>query len=342
MTSVTQRNPRTLFSAIAGRSDDDTALPPPVSSASPPPGDASPRALGQKNFGRTSRRWWVVKTSFALMAPARVVVNFLESVTMRNALGLMLASVVSAVVIAAVWFWTSSPRADAASSPNRQCPEGRAASRRRRQAKPRRARTSRSPRRFPRRFPPSLPRPCSKDHLRQSGCARRQPRRRRRHHGRTGLRLPAIQAARLSHRQGSGADLRRRSVADHPLGAEVAGRGMHQGNVLPGRQALHLSSGNSQAGRRRRPHRRLPHLVACASRQQEADRAAGQGRDRKGFQRDQDGARRSARAVLPLSGTAAYAGFGGLSRHAQHRDVLLRRRLLRLQGQGRRRRSSTP
>lgn len=33
---------------------------------------------------------------------------------MRNALGLMLASVVSALVIAAVWFWTSSPRADAA------------------------------------------------------------------------------------------------------------------------------------------------------------------------------------------------------------------------------------
>ena len=33
---------------------------------------------------------------------------------MRNAFGLMLASVVSAVVIAAVWFWTSSPRADGA------------------------------------------------------------------------------------------------------------------------------------------------------------------------------------------------------------------------------------
>jgi len=31
---------------------------------------------------------------------------------MRNALGLMLASVVSAVVIAGVWFWTSSPKAD--------------------------------------------------------------------------------------------------------------------------------------------------------------------------------------------------------------------------------------
>ena len=35
-------------------------------------------------------------------------------------------------------------------------------------------------------------------------------------------------------------------------------------------------------------------------------------------------------------GTAAYPGFGGLSRHAQHRDVLHRRRLLRLQVQGRR------
>jgi peptidoglycan/xylan/chitin deacetylase (PgdA/CDA1 family) len=33
---------------------------------------------------------------------------------MRNALGLMLASVIAAVVIAGVWFWTSSPRADAA------------------------------------------------------------------------------------------------------------------------------------------------------------------------------------------------------------------------------------
>jgi len=33
---------------------------------------------------------------------------------MRNALGLMLASIVTAVVITGVWFWTSSPRADAA------------------------------------------------------------------------------------------------------------------------------------------------------------------------------------------------------------------------------------
>ena len=33
---------------------------------------------------------------------------------MRNALGLMLASVGAAVVIAAVWFWTSSPRVELA------------------------------------------------------------------------------------------------------------------------------------------------------------------------------------------------------------------------------------
>src|SRR5438874_9729857 len=33
---------------------------------------------------------------------------------MRNALGLMLASVVTAVLITGVWFWTSAPRADAA------------------------------------------------------------------------------------------------------------------------------------------------------------------------------------------------------------------------------------
>ena len=33
---------------------------------------------------------------------------------MRNALGLMVASVVAAVVIAGVWFWTSSPRAEVA------------------------------------------------------------------------------------------------------------------------------------------------------------------------------------------------------------------------------------
>ena len=52
---------------------------------------------------------------FALMAASPVcALRYVESVAMRNALGLMLASVVAAVVIAGIWFWTSSPRADAA------------------------------------------------------------------------------------------------------------------------------------------------------------------------------------------------------------------------------------
>ena len=48
------------------------------------------------------------------MAVACVYPGYLERVAMRNALGLMLASVVTAVLITGVWFWTSSPRADAA------------------------------------------------------------------------------------------------------------------------------------------------------------------------------------------------------------------------------------
>jgi peptidoglycan/xylan/chitin deacetylase (PgdA/CDA1 family) len=48
------------------------------------------------------------------MKRRRSTLRFLESVAMRNAFGLMVASVVAAVAIAGVWFWTSSPRADAA------------------------------------------------------------------------------------------------------------------------------------------------------------------------------------------------------------------------------------
>ena len=40
------------------------------------------------------------------------VMRYLERQTMRNAAGLMLASVVSAVLIAGLWFWTSSRHAD--------------------------------------------------------------------------------------------------------------------------------------------------------------------------------------------------------------------------------------
>jgi peptidoglycan-N-acetylglucosamine deacetylase len=41
---------------------------------------------------------------------------YLGSVTMRNALGLMLASLVAAVMISAVWYWTASPRAELAAA----------------------------------------------------------------------------------------------------------------------------------------------------------------------------------------------------------------------------------
>ena len=37
---------------------------------------------------------------------------------MRSALGLMLASVMTAVVIAAVWFWTASPKRVEVAAPN--------------------------------------------------------------------------------------------------------------------------------------------------------------------------------------------------------------------------------
>src|SRR3954467_11904637 len=42
------------------------------------------------------------------------VPEYVERVAMRSALSLMLASVLTAVAITAVWFWTSSPRTDAA------------------------------------------------------------------------------------------------------------------------------------------------------------------------------------------------------------------------------------
>src|SRR5947209_13979101 len=60
-------------------------------------------------------RWCHVNCSFALMARragnSAGLVAYLERVTMRNALGLMLASVLAAAVIAGGWFFYSS-RAD--------------------------------------------------------------------------------------------------------------------------------------------------------------------------------------------------------------------------------------
>ena len=57
-------------------------------------------------------------------------------------------------------------------------------------------------------------------------------------------------------------------------GAGRAGAPLHQGDVLPGRQACPVASGDPQAGRRRRPHHRRPHLVACQPRRCERAPAA--------------------------------------------------------------------
>src|SRR6266566_2997510 len=103
---------------------------------------------------------------------------------------------------------------------------------------------------------------------------------------------------------------------------------MHQGGVFPDRQARDLPPRNSQTGGRGRTQRRRPYLVAREPECEENERAAGQGRDRKRFQRRQAGAGRGAVAIFSLSATAARSGGGGLSRVAQRRDLLLRRRLL--------------
>ena len=146
------------------------------------------------------------------------------------------------------------------------------------------------------------PSPCEGG-LRQSRRAWDRPHRRNRHHRRTRIRFRALQAARFPARQGSGADLRRRPVAgQHALDIEDAGGRMHHRHFLFDRQARDLLSGNPEAGSRGRPHHRIAHLVACDADQQETDRRAAQGRDRKRLQRGEVGAgRRFAGAVLPLS-----------------------------------------
>src|SRR6266436_9094639 len=100
---------------------------------------------------------------------------------------------------------------------------------------------------------------------------------------------------------------------------------VHQGGVLPDRQARVLPPRNSQTGGRGRPQRRRAYLVACEPEQQENERAAGQGRDRKRFQRHQAGAGCSPIAIFSLSATAAWSGGGELSPIAPRRDLLLRR-----------------
>ena len=64
----------------------------------------------------------------------------------------------------------------------------------------------------------------------------------------------------------------------------------------------------------------------------QADAGRGQGRDRKGHRRGEHRARQQAgRPVLPLPGAAPSAGDGQISRRAQHRHLLDRLGLVRLQ-----------
>ena len=172
-----------------------------------------------------------------------------------------------------------------------------------------RSRQPRRHRRAPHRRPHRLRRTAASAGLvpGQPECARRRAHGRDRHHRRPGLRLRAFQEPRLPARRRGRADLRRRPVAEaHAGGARGARRALHQGDLLPDRQACDLRARHPQAGRRRRPRGRQPHLVAtrtcrrprAAVRQAEAD---DQGRDREGHQRGALGGRRADRAVSSAS-----------------------------------------
>ena len=252
---------------------------------------------------------------------------------MRNALGLMLASVVTAVLITGVWFWTSSPRADAAP------PQTIAA----RKAEPLPA--------------PAAAKPALKDDVEiTASLSKPAP---------APAPVPAAQPARSTCANPDALGVSRTVVIDTtggpgfgflqykqfdfltdkevvltfddgpwpttPAVLKALADECTKATLLPGRQAHDLSPGNPQAGLQCRPHRRLAHLVARASRQQEDDGAAGPRRDREGLQRREDGDRRRARAVLPLPGPRAHAAGARLSRLAQHLDVFGRCRFQRLQ-----------
>ena len=121
---------------------------------------------------------------------------------------------------------------------------------------------------------------------------------------------------RLPARPRSGADLRRRPVADHAGRAQGARRRMRQGDLLPDRQARHLLSGNSPAGRGGRSHAsaRTPGRTRICRPSRSPDEAKAE--IEKGRQRREMGARGSGSggAVLPLPGAAPSAGDRHLSR----------------------------
>ena len=185
---------------------------------------------------------------------------------MRNAFGLMLASVVAAVVIAGVWFWTSSPRADAA------LPQTVAA----RTAEPLPAPPSEPPRGTTSRSP-----------LRSVEAARRR------------AAAPVPPPAEIGLRQSRSRSASARTVVIDTTGGPGFGFLQYKqfdfltdkevvltfddgpwpttpavlkaladectkARVLPDRQARDLSSGDPEAGRGRRPHHRRAHTWSHA------------------------------------------------------------------------------
>ena len=151
--------------------------------------------------------------------------------------------------------------------------------------------------------------------VRQPQCSGHRPDGRGRHHVRPGLRFRAVQGARLPAAEGGRIHLRRWPLAEqHHGGAGGARQSLHEGDLLPDRQARPVSPGDPQGGGGRGPHDRRPHLVARQSRQGEG--REGHRGDREGLQRGQARHRHQSFAVLPLPLPAGSGSRADLSRHA--------------------------
>ena len=147
--------------------------------------------------------------------------------------------------------------------------------------------------------------------MQQSECARPFPHRGDRHHRRSRFRHRALQAIRLPARQGSRADLRRRTLA----GQHARWCSRRSPTIAPKRRSSRSANTRrgtptfrKHAGRGRHDDRQ-PHLVAQGFGQESLCQGyrAGQARDRDGRERRAYGGRRPDRAVLPLPRSAAAA-----------------------------------
>src|SRR5215204_3346707 len=142
-----------------------------------------------------------------------------------------------------------------------------------------------------------------------------------RHHRRTGIRLRALQGARLSAAERDRAYFRRRPLAGEHAGGAAGTRGaMYESDLLRGRQAFALASRDTQTGGGAGAYDRDAHLVARHV-VEKADRRS-QGRNRERLQRRADGLGRRSRTVLPLSLAGAPARARHLSGRTEHRHLL--------------------